>query len=315
YNNFHHLVGHLRYLGQTKYMPGMRFRTSLEFAGLTHLTIKALYPHGSDGVVFYPFVQAEYVSEPLLLNDLDKTIALYDDLHYNWSFGFGIWPNNATQLQLGIEQEQINIYPEIGMSGLPEWKHELVKMFATFNIDHLDQVLIPSNGWKLTSSFELSSSIIGSDIDYSRLEIMLKSYRQVSKKVNLGVQAYLGEAIGANSVNYLWFHTGGPDSFVGIDYYGLSWYRVANFRFDLRYELDNDLYLKAIYNIAPNFTWRHAEKFYPLKDNAIQGFGVGLLYDSALGPIELIYSSGDNELDVEKHFQSRYLYLTAGVNF
>jgi len=315
YNNFHNLVGHLSYLGQKTFIPGLRLQTSLEFAGLTHLTIKALYPHGSDGVVFYPYFLAEYANEPLPINDLDQTIALYNDEYSNWGVGIGFWPNKSTQFQIGMEQELLHVYPKIGMSGLPTWERDLIKMGLTLNIDKLDHVLVPTSGWKLTSSLDLSSTIIGSDIDYKRYEIILRSYKQYGNRVNLSFQANVGEVSGAGTENYLWFHSGGPDSFVGIDYYRLSWYRVANFRLDVRYQWKSDLYVKAIYNIAPNFNWLNGEKFFPLKEDAIQGFGVGLLYDSILGPIELIYSLGDNELDVEKHFQTSYIYFTAGVNF
>ncbi|MCF7824946.1 MAG: patatin-like phospholipase family protein [Candidatus Marinimicrobia bacterium] len=315
YNNFHHLVGHLSYLGQKTFIPGLRLQTSLEFAGLTHLTIKALYPYGRDGFVLYPYLQAEYVNKPLPINDLEQTIALYNDQYTNWGLGIGFWPNKSTQFQLGLERQLLNVYPEIGMTGLPKWEHDLVKITLSLNIDWLDQVLIPTAGWKLTSDFDLSSTIIGSDIDFHRYEIILRSYRQVSRRVNLSFHVDFGEVSGAGSENYLWYHTGGPNSFVGIDYYRLSWSRVANFRFDYRYKWQPDLYIKAIYNIAPNFNWLKGEKFYPFKENSIQGLGVGILYDSILGPIELIYSRGDNKLDVQKHFQNTYVYFTAGVHF
>jgi len=315
YNNYHRLVGHLSYLNANTFIPGLRLQTTLDFSGLTHFKTKALYPHGNNGVFIYPFIQAEYVKEPIPIHSLDKQIALYSDQYYKLKFGLGLWPNKATEIEAGFEQKVINIYPEIGMVGMPEWRNDLRMFTLTGSIDKLNESLMPSAGWKMNASYELSSMDFNSDLDFNRYQFLFKLYTPLSKKVNLGFQAYLAEGFGVDSLNYEWFYVGGPDSFVGVDFARLGWHRMGYFRADYRYKLDRDLYLKAIYCVTPNIKWRNGKKFYPIDDDALQGAGIGLLYNSGLGPIELIYSRGGNELSVNEYFQNESIYLTAGMNF
>ena len=315
YNNFHDLVGHLSYLNANTIITGLRLQTTLDFSGLTRFKVKALYPHGNQGVFLYPFIQAEYVKEPIPIHSLDKQIALYSDQYYKFKIGVGLWPNKSTEIEAGFERKPTHIYPEIGMIGMPEWKDDLRLFTLAVATDKRDESLMPSQGWKMKASYELSSKTFNSDLDYNRYELFFEAYIQHSKKVNLGFHAYLAEGFGVNSINYQWFYIGGPDTFIGIDYFRLGWHRMGYLRADYRYEIDRDLYLKASYCITPNIHWRNGDLFLPIDNDALQGIGIGLLYNSGLGPIELIYSRGGNELDVDRYFQNESIYFTAGMNF
>ncbi len=282
---------------------------------MTHIKTKALYPHGNNGIFIYPFIQAEFVNEPIPIHSQDKQIALYSDEYNKIKFGVGLWPNKSTEIEIGFEKKGTHIYPRIGMIGMPEWQDDLRMFTLTAAVDKLDESRMPSQGWKMNASYELSSPTFSSDLDYNRYEILFKSYTQYSKKVNLGFHAYLAEGFGVGSINYQWFYIGGPETFVGIDYFRLGWHRMGYLRADYRYELERDLYLKASYCITPNFSWRNGELFLPIDSDALQGVGIGILYNSGVGPIELIYSRGGNELDVNEYFQNESVYLTAGMNF
>ena len=315
YDNYHHLVGHLRYINANTIFQGLRIQNHLDFAGLTHLRLKALYPNGIDGFIFYPFIQMEYTKEPITIHNEDRAIAVYNDKYIKLKMGLGLWPEKSSEIEFGMERVRLDIAPEIGMPGLPEWKHDLTRFTSTLAVDRLDRSLIPNKGWKLNADYEWSSPSLLSDIEFTRFEMTLDAYKPLDKHGNLHLRGHFGVSSGIEALNYLWFYTGGPESFVGIDYLRLAWYRMANMRIDYRYRLNKQTYFKAIYNLAPNFTWLDDEMFYPESVTSIHGLGVGLVYDSTIGPIQLIYSRGDNELEVEKHFQSGYLYFTVGMHF
>ncbi|MCF7922103.1 MAG: patatin-like phospholipase family protein [Candidatus Marinimicrobia bacterium] len=315
YNDFHYILAHLRWINANTLIRGLRLQAHLDFVGLTHFQIKAFYPKGSKGFLFYPFIQAEYHDERVPVNDLNGPIALYNDSFYKFKLGVGFWPSKSTQLELGLERVAYDITPEIGTRGLPEWQNNLNLVTASLDIDGLDRSLIPTSGWRLNSGFEWSSTKLNSVFNYTRFQIMYETYMQTSANTNYRFKAHFGAAAGVDSLNYLWFYTGGPDSFVGIDYFRLGWVRVANFRLDRRYQLNEQTYLTSSYNIAPNFNWLKGEQFYPSTVTFIQGLGVGVLYDSPLGPIELTYSRGDSDLNENMHFKSSFVYFTVGGHF
>ena len=111
-----------------------------------------------------------------------------------------------------------------------------------------------------------------------------------------------------DSPDYKYHYVSGPDTFVGPERNQMVYYRLSLFRFDIRKKIKNNLYLSLIYNIAPNYDG----DFYPINKDAFQGGGVGLTYDTALGPIQFIYARGDKINVLNPSKKSDVYYLTMG---
>lgn len=106
----------------------------------------------------------------------------------------------------------------------------------------------------------------------------------------------------------------GPNDFVGVDLYELSWKRFMIFRMEYRHSLNREWFVKLIYNNAPNPIWE-GDRLYPPKVKVLNGYGIGLFYDSVIGPVEFTLSLGD-KLNADDTKSMRAIsYFSAGYHF
>jgi outer membrane translocation and assembly module TamA len=95
-----------------------------------------------------------------------------------------------------------------------------------------------------------------------------------------------------------------------MELYEFGYYRTSFFRIDYQFRFNKNLHAKAIYNISPNY----GGDFYPIEKDAIQGYGLGIKYMTAFGPIELIYGLGDRFFQSDKNSMKSVYYLSMGYN-
>lgn len=207
----------------------------------------------------------------------------------------------------------MNITPIVSLpddSLFPSWKDNLHTFRIRSIIDRLDNVLIPNNGIYLNAGYEGSYQNIGSDIDYTRIDFSLDYYKTILKNHTIHFYTYYG--YGTNELPvYKWHYKSGPANFVGAERDEFAYYHMSIFRVDYRKRINRNLYLKFIYNIAPNY----GRDYYPIDKKAIQGYGVGVTYNTVLGPIELIYSRGDPIKLIHTSKKNNVYYLNMGYNF
>ena len=191
----------------------------------------------------------------------------------------------------------------------PEWKDNLRTIQVTSHFDRLDDLLIPNNGLDLKFNYEGSYQNIGSDINYTKMKFSLDYFNTVSKSHTLHFHAYYGYGTEELPV-YKWHYVSGPNSFVSAERDEFAWYQTSIFRADYRKQINRNFYFSLIYNIAPNY--KH--NFYPIDLKVIQGFGIGLKYKTALGPIEIIYSRGDPIKLIHTSKKNDVYYFSMGYN-
>ena len=86
------------------------------------------------------------------------------------------------------------------------------------------------------------------------------------------------------------------------------------FRADLRYEFLPDWFVTLSYNNAPNPALS-GNRLIPPKVRVLNGYGVGVMYNSFLGPIEVTFGLGD-KLDADDSTSLRSIsYFSAGLKF
>jgi len=315
YDDYSNLVGALGVIHDHLLIPGLRLEGEYQFAGLSRLRTRLLYPLGLDGFMIYPLLQFGLQDQAWSNYSLTgKHLAIYQDQRRHMAFGVGMHPRPDMVIEIDLTREETDLHPEVGQTSLPEWRDRLGYVNIHVALDELDNVLIPNTGRRLEINYQGSSVMLSSEKRFTRFEATADIYESNSPTTNVRFRSRVGVFPGGQSMLYKGFHLNGPDDFVGLDYFELSWNRIFLMRFDYRKELASDLYVKLIYNSAPNPRLAR-KKIYPLDVDIIHGFGVSLLYDSILGPVELTLARGERVAeDGNKYWRNRS-YFTAGFKF
>ena len=142
------------------------------------------------------------------------------------------------------------------------------------------------------------------------MDFSLDYYKTISKNTVLRFYTYYGYGTEELPV-YKWHYQSDPNSMVSAERDEFGWYRISLFRADYRKQVNKNLYLSFIYNVAPNYN----QTFYPIDLKLIQGFGIGIKYKTPLGPIEFIYGRGDPIKLIHSSSKNDVYYFRMGYNF
>ncbi|MCJ7802687.1 MAG: patatin-like phospholipase family protein [Candidatus Marinimicrobia bacterium] len=314
YDETNNFVGLVKLTKSNFLLKGLRNETSLALAGLTNLNSIFYYPSNKQAVSFYPYFRLNYKNIPLnMFGENGIKIAKYHNQSFLVAGGFGIDPKNYWDIKMEYNIEYMDITPIVSFPDeilFPSWKDDLHSIRINSTIDRLDNVLIPNQGIYINAIYEGSYQNIGSDLDYTRFELSLDYFKTISIMHTLHFYTYYGYGTDDLPV-YKWHYKSGPDYFVGAERDEIAYYHISIFRADYRRKLNRNLYLKFIYNIAPNYE----QDYYPIDKKALQGYGLGLTYNTVVGPIELIYSRGDNIKLTQSTKMKNVFYLSMGIKF
>ncbi len=315
YDDYFNLVGIVGIKHEHLLIPGLRLEGQYQFAGRNQYETRLLYPINFRGFIAYPLLRINFQNEPRAIYELyGNQFAVYRDRRREVGFGMGMHPWRNMVVEADFRFEENDVRPEVGLASLPRWKDQFGSFNVLVRIDDLDDVLIPTTGNLIDVHFEGSTSLLPGDGKYTKLEITWDSYHQKSSRENLRLRGRFGLLEGDDALVYKGFYSMGPHDFMGLDYYELAWKRMLQLRVDFRSKIAEDWYVKLIYNIAPNPEWDD-EHLYPFNVKAINGFGISLLLNSLIGPIEVSTGLGEkvNSMN-EKSWQQRS-YFSAGFKF
>jgi len=314
YDETNKFVGSINAIRTNLFNTGIRSELTLKLAGLTELSSLLYFLTSKHGISLYPYNRFIYKDIPItIFGATGDKIAIYHNRSTSIGFGFGLNLSHNWDSQFEYNLESMNVTPIVSWPDpeiFPEWKDNIRSVRGTSHFDNLDNVLIPNNGIEIKFNYEGSFQNLGSDIDYIKSEISVDYYKTFSKYNTFHFYSYYGSGNEDLPV-YKWHYKSGPTSFVGAIRDELSWYHLSIFRADYRRQLNNNTYLSFIYNIAPNYNL----DFYPLSQKALHGYGIGLKYNTALGPIEFIYGRGDLIRLIHTAKKKDVYYLSMGFNF
>jgi len=303
------LVGMIGFFGNNILLPGLRLEQTIQFAGLTRFNTKLFLPSRMLNLAVYPFIRFGYIDEPVNIFNQGQQIALYKSQSITWGAGVGFIPLKCWDTEIEYVQEFASVFPDIGVSGsLPDWDEMNRRLHLNTKIDCFDDVLLPRKGFLINFDYDYVPGGIGSEITYRREEIKLDIYHTIKKRHTFRFLTQYGYYHGNSATYYKWMYFGGPQSFVGLDYNELAYYRSSFYRFDYRYQGMNPLFLKFIFNIAPNYSG----DYYPIEKDRLIGYGIGFVLLTPLGPLEMIYSRGD---EMMSDSMQDHLYFTFGYKF
>jgi hypothetical protein len=313
YDETNKFVGSINVIKTNALLKGARFEGVLQLAGVTKLSTILYYPNNTQNISIYPYAQAVFQDLPTDIFDSDgKKIATYHNRSTSVAFGFGISFGKSLDTKVEYNTEYMNVTPSVALRDstiFPSWIDELHTIRLGANLDKIDNVLRPYKGFLFKLNYEQGFTKISSALDYTRISLLVDFYHTFNKQHTIRLLAQYGYGNSKLPV-YKFHYISGPEGFVGMELHEFGYYRTSFFRADYQFRFNKNLHAKAIYNISPNY----GGDFYPIEKDAIQGYGLGIKYMTAFGPIELIYGLGDRFMQSDKNSMKSVYYLSMGYN-
>ncbi|MBD3413808.1 MAG: BamA/TamA family outer membrane protein [Candidatus Aminicenantes bacterium] len=314
YDDRYKIVGLAAFNANNVLFPGLRSENELQFMGLTQFHSTLFYPTRSFDVPAYPYVSLEYRNRPVHIYDGTGDIPLtYKDRGVEIGLGLGFLISNVVNSEIGIHQEFLNLRVNSSASGpvyFPDLNDSLCKVCASFTIDTLDAVLLPSKGVYLKADYQGSFKNLGSEKEYQRLGVSTDIYNTYHDHT-VRFSGFLGLSSGSLPL-YKFFNQSTPFSFVGMDYDQVFVNRIKTLRIDYRYRFNDLFHIQLISNIAFDVEKRLPNRTF--KSDLLWGLGAGVLFNSPLGTAEVIYGLGSKSFDNPRKAQD-ILYITLGTRF
>jgi outer membrane protein assembly factor BamA len=263
----------------------------------------------------YPLLYLRIKNVPVRLYEGDgEVMTNYSDRSFSLGGGLGFLLKKSLNLEIAYEQEWMNIRSQpafLPLEPLLELKPALRKVGLQATIDSLDNPRFPKNGLFLRAVLEGSYESLGSDRAYELAEAWADIYTTFRKKNTLRLYGYWGNSRG-NLPFYKRLNQGRPGTFVGMSYDQLQADKMNILRGEYRYGFTNTVHFKVMANVALGVEQR-------LKDvtrspGALWGAGTGVVIDSPLGPLDLVFSLGSKGLSDPRTMQA-VAYLELGVRF
>ncbi|MBN2409812.1 MAG: patatin-like phospholipase family protein [Candidatus Aminicenantes bacterium] len=293
YNGYHNLVAAAGLYATNFPFPGLRLENELEVAGRTRLFSKISYPTETLDFPVYPLLYLEHRNVPTRLYGGDgQIIADYRDRSFSLGGGLGFLLRKTMNLEIAYEREWMNIRSQPAFFPRDpnlELKADLRKLQLQATIDTLDNLRLPENGLFLRALFEGSYESLGSATAYERAEAWADIYTTFREKNTLRLYGYWGTSRG-NLPFYKRLNQGRPETFVGMGYDQLQGDTMKILRGEFRYRFTNFVHFKIMTNVALDFEQRGSEV--ARSPGALWGAGAGVVLNSPIGPLDLVFSLG-----------------------
>jgi len=311
YDETDKFIGTTNLVSTRALIPGLRFEGTLRFAGLFDFRAKLYYPFRSNDISIYPYLQTYHKNIPIdIYSQTGSKIAQYNDKFASWSAGFGLLSSRNWVTEIEYNREYMDVTPEVAYpdsSQFPSWNHEIRTIRFNALHDSRDDVNIPTNGTFANIFYEASNELFNTDIVYNKFELNIDFYKTYGKRHTFRLFTQFGLSNDDLPI-YKWFYYGGPNRFIGAEKYELAYYRTSIYGIDYRFKLSDNLYIKTMYNVTPNYN----KDFYPIESELLSGYGVGLKYNTLLGPLEFIYSRGNKMTAVKSSEMKNVFYIRFG---
>lgn len=315
YDNFYQLVGLIGLQGTNIPFGGFRVETEVQFAGLSKIDFLVSYPSRQLNLPIIPYIRfnAKDIPVDIYHTENGRVIMNYGDRSTTVGAGLGFRLGNVGLLETEYNFEYVNIKPKyynVSPQYFPSFTDNLRKIELRFTLDMLDDVILPRNGLKIKSNYEVSLESFKSDVNYQQYSVRTDLYKEIALKHGFYLQGFYTTNFG-NLPQYKTITIGGPHDFIGVHYGQLFGPKFGYGRIDYRYEYKKDIFLKLISNVA----------FYEINQSQninqqriLIGYGAGIKFLSIIGPFEIIFSRGSQSIISNLSFTNQ-LYFTAGFYF
>lgn len=309
YDEFYQLIARAGVRATNLLFTGVRFESEMEFSGLFRLHGKLSYPSRSLDMPIYPYISLAYKDVPFNLHT-SAVVLEYKDRALKIGIGAGLTIDKSWLFEMEIADEMTNVLPRTIISG-SKLQHHLRYGLLTISLDYIDDVFVPRKGINISSQFEYSSSVLGSDFNYTKFFVLWDNYVTPSKQHTIRFGGSYFKIFGTPPL-YKRFVIGGPNEFAGAEYLQINGTNFVVGRGEYRYEYKRDIFLKGILNVLVD-----PDIINPVNPSARSpkfGYGVGVMFTSILGPVEFMIARGE-ESYISDRGQQTLFHFSAGMKF
>ncbi len=316
YNDHFKLIGLLGLETNSALIKGAQMEAYFRFGGLTQFDISVLYPSRSMDIPVYPFLKISYKEIPINFYIDGKKYFSFRDRSWAFSGGLNFSLSRFWNLEASMYYEDMNVITDIASSDIEnivESKHPDAKIVAgklRLLFDSLDDIILPNSGLYFKANFEISMKDLGSEIKYHRFYSLAEYFIPIGNKNNFKLAISYAFA-SKGTPFYKWFFIGGPNTFVGIDYFQANGTEFSIGQVAYRYEFLKDLYLRGVFNVMFGYNMTGYEN--PYRGKPILGGGISFIMRTIFGKAEITFTRGDENLYKPGSMANR-VYFTFGYN-
>ncbi len=315
YDNYYKLVAAAGLYATNFPFPGFRLENELEAAGLTRIISKVSYPTKTLNFPIYPLVYTRYQNVPTRLYWGDgRIITTFKDRSFSLGAGLGFLLKKSLNMELAYELELMNIKSQAKLNSVEpatDLKNTLKKIELLVTLDTLDDRRAPKQGLLFHGLCEGSYESLGSEAAYELAEASLDVYHTFLEKNTLRLYGFWGSSRG-DVPFYKNHNQGRPATFVGMAYDQLQGNKLKILRADYSYSFTNQIQFKFMSNVALGLEQRRLDITY--SPGTLWGLGAGVVINTPLGLLELVYGLGSKGLGDPDTLQS-VAYLELGARF
>jgi len=317
YDNYYHLVPFAKFDWDNLLFSGLRWESQLYVMGYTQVAGELSYHPQEIMFSVYPFIRVKYNEiQKSIYNGLGQRLTVFRERNTGITVGAGLQFRENIISQVGFSRQDLRLSPALqlqlpGTTINPETQHTVHSIDVSAKIDFLDSYLTPTRGFLVDASYETSNSMyLGSDVNYGWLQTSFDYYYPFGKRHHMHLNFYLAHGFHTLPVQK-YFYSGGPTSFIGLQYDQLVVKSLTYLRTDYSYRISEDIYVKLLGNYILEF--QHLAQQSP-EDQALYGYGLALQYNTFIGPAILTIANGPASILTDTGRQT-VAYFTLGYRF
>lgn len=285
---------------------GQKVEAKLEIGGRTTYKVAFLEPWLAGTPTSFGFEVYDTIYHKEDEED-EVIIAEYDEERLGGRLIFGRKISDSIKLGLELKRERVTY--DIISGTLPEGTNEGLtnSLIPTFVYDTRDNVFDPSSGWHHNFSVEKAGGFLGGDYDFTKYNLTLRAYvstqfiedvvdigsiKKITDNLSKGVLAFraIGGMADTSLPSFAEYQVGGMNSIRGYDLGEFSGDKSLVFNVEYRFPLAENFQAVLFADWGQAWSIEESIDFEDLKF----GRGVGVRFDTPLGPIRLDYGISED---------------------
>jgi len=301
YNSEEGLMGFTSYEEENLFGGGQKVQAKVELGGRTTYQLSFLEPWLADTPTSLGFEVYDTVSnkeeeeEEVILSEYDE-----ERLGGRLILGRKI----TDSVKVGLELKSERVTHDLISGTLPEDTDEGLtnSLVPTFSYDTRDNVFEPTSGWYHSFSLEKAGGFLGGDYDFTKYNLTLRAYistkfiedivdissvKKITDNLSKGVLALraMGGMADTDLPSFAAYQVGGMNTLRGYDFGEFSGDKSLVFNAEYRFPLAENFQAVVFADWGQAWDYEESINFEDLKF----GRGVGVRFDTPLGPIRLDY--------------------------
>ncbi|MBC8499598.1 MAG: BamA/TamA family outer membrane protein [Candidatus Atribacteria bacterium] len=305
YNSEEGLMGFTSYEEENLFGGGQKVQAKIEIGGRTTYQLSFLEPWLGDTPTSLGFEVYDTVYHK---EDKEEEVILaeYDEERLGGRLILGRKITDSVKLGLELKSERVT--QDLISGTLPEDTDEGLtnSLVPTFSYDTRDNVFEPTSGWYHSFSLEKAGGFLGGDYDFTKYNLTLRAYistkfiedvvdirsvKKITDNLSKGVLALraMGGMADTDLPSFAAYQVGGMNTLRGYDFGEFSGDKSLVFNVEYRFPLAENFQAVVFADWGQAWDYEESISFEDLKF----GRGVGVRFNTPLGPIRLDYGFGE----------------------